>query len=182
MDGGAWWAAISGVAQSWTWLKRLSSSSSSSSMDPPWEMLPEILGSGRSPGPLLDQWVHFICPVSWFSFSFPFHIYSSRISFLLPFQWMVFEYFKPLLFMRCLFILENSPACGTLRFKQEEASLLISSGTSSWLCLPLRVNGPFIDLLPSWVEKLEVQRAGRRSTTLKSVTTEFRSLLCCFLS
>ena len=27
-DGGAWWAAISGVAQSWTWLKRLSSSSS----------------------------------------------------------------------------------------------------------------------------------------------------------
>ena len=27
-DGGAWWAAISGVAQSRTWLKRLSSSSS----------------------------------------------------------------------------------------------------------------------------------------------------------
>ena len=27
--GGAWWAAIYGVAQSWTWLKRLSSSSSS---------------------------------------------------------------------------------------------------------------------------------------------------------
>ena len=27
-DGGAWWAAISGVAQSWTQLKRLSSSSS----------------------------------------------------------------------------------------------------------------------------------------------------------
>ena len=31
MDGGAWWAAIYGVAQSRTWLKRLSSSSSSSS-------------------------------------------------------------------------------------------------------------------------------------------------------
>ena len=30
-DGGAWWAAVSGVAQSRTWLKRLSSSSSSSS-------------------------------------------------------------------------------------------------------------------------------------------------------
>ena len=30
-DGGAWWAAIYGVAQSQTWLKRLSSSSSSSS-------------------------------------------------------------------------------------------------------------------------------------------------------
>ena len=29
-DGGAWWAAIYGVAQSQTWLKRLSSSSSSS--------------------------------------------------------------------------------------------------------------------------------------------------------
>ena len=29
-DGGAWWAAISGVEQSWTWLKWLSSSSSSS--------------------------------------------------------------------------------------------------------------------------------------------------------
>ena len=27
MDGGAWWAAIYGVAQSWTRLKRLSSSS-----------------------------------------------------------------------------------------------------------------------------------------------------------
>ena len=26
-DGGAWWAAVYGVAQSWTWLKRLSSSS-----------------------------------------------------------------------------------------------------------------------------------------------------------
>ena len=29
-DGGAWWAAVYGVAQSWTLLKRLSSSSSSS--------------------------------------------------------------------------------------------------------------------------------------------------------
>ena len=27
-DGGAWWAAVSGVAQSWTGLKQLSSSSS----------------------------------------------------------------------------------------------------------------------------------------------------------
>ena len=31
-DGGAWWAAVYGVAQSWTGLKRLSSSSSSSSI------------------------------------------------------------------------------------------------------------------------------------------------------
>ena len=29
-DGGAWWAAVYGVAQNWTRLKRLSSSSSSS--------------------------------------------------------------------------------------------------------------------------------------------------------
>ena len=29
-DGGAWWAAVYGVAQSWTWLKQLSSSSSGS--------------------------------------------------------------------------------------------------------------------------------------------------------
>ena len=33
-DGGAWWAAIYGVAQSWTRLKRLSSSSSSSWWNP----------------------------------------------------------------------------------------------------------------------------------------------------
>ena len=32
-DGGAWWAAISGVAQSWTRLKRLSSSSSKCGKD-----------------------------------------------------------------------------------------------------------------------------------------------------
>ena len=31
--GGAWWAAVSGVTQSWTWLKRLSSSSSSMSIE-----------------------------------------------------------------------------------------------------------------------------------------------------
>ena len=31
-DGGAWWAAVYGVAQNWTRLKRLSSSSSSSSV------------------------------------------------------------------------------------------------------------------------------------------------------
>ena len=31
-DGGAWWAAVHGVAQSWTRLKRLSSSSSSRSL------------------------------------------------------------------------------------------------------------------------------------------------------
>ena len=34
-DGGAWWAAVYGVTQSWTRLKRLSSSSSSNSAFPP---------------------------------------------------------------------------------------------------------------------------------------------------
>jgi len=34
-DGGAWWAAVYGVAQSWTWLKRLSCSSSSNLLDSP---------------------------------------------------------------------------------------------------------------------------------------------------
>ena len=34
MDGGAWWAAISGVAQSWTRLKRLSSSSRAPCVEP----------------------------------------------------------------------------------------------------------------------------------------------------
>ena len=33
-DGGAWWAAVSGVTQSRTWLKRFSSSSSRSSNSP----------------------------------------------------------------------------------------------------------------------------------------------------
>ena len=37
-DGGAWWAAVCGVAQSWTLLKRLSSSSSKG----------EILEMGKS--------------------------------------------------------------------------------------------------------------------------------------
>ena len=36
IDGGAWWAAIYGVAQSWTRLKRLSSSSSSSNGERTW--------------------------------------------------------------------------------------------------------------------------------------------------
>ena len=43
--GGAWWAAVYGVAQSRTRLKRLSGSSSSGAGD-----LGSILGLGRSPG------------------------------------------------------------------------------------------------------------------------------------
>ena len=43
-DGGAWWAAVYGVAQSWTRLKRLSSSSSSNSFKLP---LSQGRGGGR---------------------------------------------------------------------------------------------------------------------------------------
>ena len=49
-DGGAWWAAISGVAQSRTRLKRLSSSSSSKESACNAGHLSLIPGSGRSPG------------------------------------------------------------------------------------------------------------------------------------
>ena len=41
-DGGAWWAAVYGVAQSWTWLKRLSSSSSSRDSYSVWAGAPEL--------------------------------------------------------------------------------------------------------------------------------------------
>ena len=40
MDRGAWWATVYGVAQSWTQLNRLSSSSSSNTETPPGGMLP----------------------------------------------------------------------------------------------------------------------------------------------
>ena len=54
-DGGAWWAAVYGVTQSWTRLKRLSSSSSIlSSGEEHTKTFPVktdlIPGSGRSPG------------------------------------------------------------------------------------------------------------------------------------
>ena len=47
-DGGAWWAAIYGVAQSWTWLKWLSSSSRNKRRGE-WEWC----GSGYKPDPFL---------------------------------------------------------------------------------------------------------------------------------
>ena len=57
MDGGAWWAAVYGVAQSWTRLKRLSSSSSSKrGEETPAHMsyqLPRILFTGIHLGRVL---------------------------------------------------------------------------------------------------------------------------------
>ena len=47
-DGGAWWAAVSGVAQSRTGLKRLSSSSSSSSLPSLCGLLPPCPSSHLS--------------------------------------------------------------------------------------------------------------------------------------
>ena len=49
---GAWWTAIYGVAQSWTWLKRLSSSSSSSSWAFGLEAVLGFPGVWRSFSPL----------------------------------------------------------------------------------------------------------------------------------
>ena len=51
-DGRTWWAAVYGVAQSRTWLKRLSSSSSSMAENPDKQAL-EQQGWGGSPGSLL---------------------------------------------------------------------------------------------------------------------------------
>ena len=58
MDGGAWWAAVHGVAQSRTQLKRLSSSSSSSSSNCPWAQDPtqgHLLTGSEA---LSAQWLH----------------------------------------------------------------------------------------------------------------------------
>ena len=52
-DGGAWWASIYGVAQSWTWLKQLSSSSSSSNC-------PINVGH--------KKWIRYLGEAAWFKF------------------------------------------------------------------------------------------------------------------
>ena len=44
MDGGAWWAAVYGVTQSWTRLKRLSSSSTTTKGVLGWGMRKEAGG------------------------------------------------------------------------------------------------------------------------------------------
>ena len=52
-DGGAWWAAVYGVAQSWTWLKRLSLAVGGSLVkNPPADAgdVGSIPGLGRCPG------------------------------------------------------------------------------------------------------------------------------------
>ena len=62
-DGGAWWAAVYGVTQSRTRLKRLSSSSSSSFLESAcnagdWGLIP---GLGRSPGEGNSNPLQFSC-------------------------------------------------------------------------------------------------------------------------
>ena len=70
-DGGAWWAAIYGVSQSWTRLKQLSSSSSSNSsfqigsqpgQHPDWERL-RAGGEGCDRG--LDDWMASLTQWTW---------------------------------------------------------------------------------------------------------------------
>ena len=51
-DGEAWWAAVSGVTQSRTWLKRLSSSSSSSSRTFQSKKKPTSVSNGNIQKPL----------------------------------------------------------------------------------------------------------------------------------
>ena len=51
-DGGAWWAAISGVAQCWTRLKRLSSSSSSLTLQVPTTVMSGDSGTVATNFPL----------------------------------------------------------------------------------------------------------------------------------
>ena len=58
-DGGAWWAAVYGVAQSWTWLKQLSSSSlsrvcSSVQLPPPARRSNQSILKEISPGCSLE--------------------------------------------------------------------------------------------------------------------------------
>ena len=63
-DGGAWWAAIYGVAQSWTRLKRLSSSSSMNSFLPvfhslhltPWANFSSLSSCDSSPHLSIPLW------------------------------------------------------------------------------------------------------------------------------
>ena len=54
-DGGAWWAAVYGVAQSWTRLKRLSSSSSRSSGAVFFFLALVTSSQGLSPEPMEDR-------------------------------------------------------------------------------------------------------------------------------
>ena len=62
MDGGAWWAVVHGVAQSQTWLKRLSSSSSTKSCS---NLRPHGLQHMRLPCPPLSPGVcSNSCPLS----------------------------------------------------------------------------------------------------------------------
>ena len=63
-DGGAWWAAVCGIAQSWTRLKRLSSSSSSSSSSKGSEMQARFLHiTQRAEIIFADSDNLYLCPV-----------------------------------------------------------------------------------------------------------------------
>jgi len=62
-DGGAWWAAVYGVAQSWTQLKRLSSSSSS-----PWQGFPggtRVKNLPANVGHMRCRFDHWVGKVPW---------------------------------------------------------------------------------------------------------------------
>ena len=55
-DGGSWWAAVYGVAQSWTWLKWLSSSSSSVYMSIP---ISQFISLSYNKSKTINVWICF---------------------------------------------------------------------------------------------------------------------------
>ena len=68
MDGGAWWAAVYGVAQSRTRLKRLSSSSSS----PELPQKPKVFEAGALLYPPVNSWClaqHWYMENAWYNFT-----------------------------------------------------------------------------------------------------------------
>ena len=61
-DGGAWWAAVYGATQSWTRLKRLSSSSSMIVSVSVVYLCDQVTDWERLP--LLFMWQEHVCPIS----------------------------------------------------------------------------------------------------------------------
>ena len=87
-DSGAWWAAVYGVAQSQTWLKRLSSSSSSIGVVPYFDEFFMYFWGGRqspqlTPLPSSSTWIFFICIL--FNLS---HKYLAVLNAVLLYPWL----------------------------------------------------------------------------------------------
>ena len=84
-DGGAWWAAVSGVSQSWTWLKQLSSSSSSNFFQV-HSFAPSLLFQASLPASCVQSVVAFLSMVVFFS-----NISYYRAETMFSFTFLLFE-------------------------------------------------------------------------------------------